>query len=552
MVFIVKKKIHGNDYFYLRESKRIGGKVKSIDLGYLGKTREEAEKKLKERLKKESVQNIKMKKEILPTKISVEDLANFCKKKGFVFRSSDIYGGFSGFWDFGPLGIELLNNIKKEWWNFFVHQKENMVGMEGSIISHPRTWKASGHIENFADIFVKCKKCGKTGKLDENELGKVKCTCGGDYESQGKFNLMFETKVGTIDSDTAYLRGETAQAMFMNFKLIQQTSRNQLPFGIAQIGRCFRNEIAPRDFLFRCREFHIAEFEFFINPEEKKCDLLNKEYLNVKFDFLDEETQKKGSEELKKTSIEEVLKKGKLGEWHAYWLAEQIIWFRSLGLDEIKIREHTKEELSHYSSATFDVDYGYPFGSKEIAGNANRGQYDLMQHQKESKEKMEIFDEKFGKKVIPRVIEPTFGMERIFLAVLTKAYCGDKSTGNIVLKVPPKLAPIKAAIFPIVKRPEFEEIAEEILKDLGEEWNVVYDKSGSIGRRYARNDEVGTPFCITIDEESLKKKDVTVRLRDTGEQVRIKIKDLKESLRKAINGEENILKLGKVVDTRKK
>jgi len=552
MVFIVKKKIHGNDYFYLRESKRIGGKVKSIDLGYLGKTREEAEKKLKERLKKESVQNIKMKKEILPTKISVEELANFCKKKGFVFRSSDIYGGFSGFWDFGPLGIELLNNIKKEWWNFFVHQKENMVGMEGSIISHPRTWKASGHIENFADIFVKCKKCGKTGKLDENELGKVKCTCGGDYESQGKFNLMFETKVGTIDSDTAYLRGETAQAMFMNFKLIQQTSRNQLPFGIAQIGRCFRNEIAPRDFLFRCREFHIAEFEFFINPEEKKCDLLNKEYLNVKFDFLDEETQKKGSEELKKTSIEEVLKKGKLGEWHAYWLAEQIIWFRSLGLDEIKIREHTKEELSHYSSATFDVDYGYPFGSKEVAGNANRGQYDLMQHQKESKEKMEIFDEKFGKKVIPRVIEPTFGMERIFLAVLTKAYCGDKSTGNIVLKVPPKLAPIKAAIFPIVKRPEFEEIAEEILKDLGEEWNVVYDKSGSIGRRYARNDEVGTPFCITIDEESLKKKDVTVRLRDTGEQVRIKIKDLKESLRKAINGEENILKLGKVVDTRKK
>ena len=553
MVFIVKKKIHGNDYFYLRESKRIDGKVKSIDLGYLGKTREEAEKRMKEKLKKreEPKKEVKEKK-IEHIKISVEELANFCKRKGFVFRSSDIYGGFSGFWDFGPLGIELLNNIKKEWWNFFVHQKENMVGMEGSIISHPRTWKASGHIENFADIFVKCKKCGKTGKLDENELGKVKCTCGGDYESQGKFNLMFETKVGTIDSDTAYLRGETAQAMFMNFKLIQQTSRNQLPFGIAQIGRCFRNEIAPRDFLFRCREFHIAEFEFFINPEEKKCDLLNKEYLNVKFDFLDEETQKKGSEELKKTSIEEVLKKGKLGEWHAYWLAEQIIWFRSLGLDEIKIREHTKEELSHYSSATFDVDYGYPFGSKEIAGNANRGQYDLMQHQKESKEKMEIFDEKFGKKVIPRVIEPTFGMERIFLAVLTKAYCGDKSTGNIVLKVPPKLAPIKAAIFPIVKRPEFEEIAEEILKDLGEEWNVVYDKSGSIGRRYARNDEVGTPFCITIDEESLKKKDVTVRLRDTGEQVRIKIKDLKESLRKAINGEENILKLGKVVDTRKK
>ena len=548
MVFIVKKKIHGNDYFYLRESKRIGGKVKSIDLGYLGKTREEAEEKMKEKLKKreEPKKEVKEKK-IEHIKISVEELANFCKRKGFVFRSSDIYGGFSGFWDFGPLGIELLNNIKKEWWNFFVHQKENMVGMEGSIISHPRTWKASGHIENFADIFVKCKKCGKTGKLDENELGKVKCACGGDYESQGKFNLMFETKVGTIDSDTVYLRGETAQAMFMNFKLIQQTSRNQLPFGIAQIGRCFRNEIAPRDFLFRCREFHIAEFEFFINPEEKKCDLLNKEYLNVKFDFLDEETQKKGSEELKKTSIEEVLKKGKLGEWHAYWLAEQIIWFRSLGLDEIKIREHTKEELSHYSSATFDVDYGYPFGSKEVAGNANRGQYDLMQHQKESKEKMEIFDEKFGKKVIPRVIEPTFGMERIFLAVLTKAYCGDKSTGNIVLKIPPKLVPIKAAIFPIVKRPEFEKIAEEVLKDLGEEWNVVYDKSGSIGRRYARNDEIGTPFCITVDEKSLKKKDVTIRDRDTTKQIRVKITGLKEVLRKLISEKLKFEDAGKLV-----
>ncbi len=502
---------------------------------------------MKEKLKKKERPKEVKEKKLEHTKISVEELANFCKRKGFVFRSSDIYGGFSGFWDFGPLGIELFNNLKEEWWNFFVHQKENMVGMEGSVISHPRTWKASGHIENFADIFVKCKKCGKTGKLDENELGKIKCECGGDYESQGKFNLMFETKVGTVDSDTAYLRGETAQSMFMDFKLIYQTSRNKLPFGIAQIGRCFRNEIAPRDFLFRCREFHIGEFEFFINPEEKKCSLLNKEYLNVKFDFLDEETQKKGSEELKEVTIEEILKKGKLGEWHAYWLAEQIIWFRSLGLDEIKIREHTKEELSHYSSATFDVDYEYPFGSKEIAGNANRGQYDLIQHQKESKENMEIFDENVGKKVLPRVIEPTFGMERIFLAVLTKAYCEDKSTGNVVLKLSPKLAPIKAAIFPIVKRPEFEKIAEEILKDLGEEWNVVYDKSGSIGRRYARNDEIGTPFCITIDEESLKKKDVTIRDRDTTKQIRVKTSELKEILRKLIHKKIKFEDAGKLV-----
>ena len=552
MAYIVKQKINGKDYFYMRKSVRDGKKVTSKHVAYLGSDKNEAEKKYAEIIKKLNKKDNLMESKtdekksiskLVQKKISIDELAKFCKEKGFIFRSSDIYGGYAGFWDYGPLGIEMFNNIKKEWWNFFVHKKENIVGMEGSIISHPRTWKASGHIENFNDLFVKCKKCGKAGKLDdENELGKIKCTgCGGEYESKGKFNLMFKTKVGAAEnSQDAYLRGETAQGMFMNFKLISQTSRMQLPFGIAQIGRCFRNEIAPRDFLFRSREFHIGEFEFFINPEEKKCGLLGEEHLNLKFEFLSEEEQKKNIENpsLKETSIKEILKENKLDEWHAYWLAEQIIWFRSLGLEEIKIREHTKEELSHYSSATFDIDYEYPFGSKEVAGNANRGQYDLMQHEKESKEEMEIFDDKTHKKVIPRVIEPTFGMERIFLALLTKAY-SDDGRGNIVLNLPPKISPIKAAVFPLVKREDFEKIAEEIVKDLKEEFNISYDKSGSIGRRYARNDEIGTPFCITIDDDSLKNKDVTIRDRNSREQKRIPIKNLRELLRQLINSEKN-------------
>ena len=573
MVFIVKKRISGNDYYYLRQSVREKGKVVSKCLAYLGKNRGEAEKRAKDIMnnikKNQTILNIKsiekkeIEKEFASTKISIEELTNFCKLKGFVFRSSDIYGGFAGFWDFGPLGIELFKNIKEDWWNHFVYQKTNMVGIDASVISHPRTWKASGHLKSFKDIAVVCKKCKKATKIDASEEGKVRCRCGGEYEKQGEFNLLFKTKVGALDTEDAYLRGETAQAMFMNFKLICQTSRMQLPFGIAQVGKCFRNEIAPRDFLFRSREFHIGEFEFFIHPEEKKCNLLTEQHLNTKFMFLSselqiqalsskniergEETQVQGKNILNEVTIEGIIKKKKLGEWHAYWLAEQVMWFRSIGLNEIKIREHIKKELSHYSSATFDIDYEYPFGSKEVAGNSNRGQYDLEQHQKESKESMEIFDEKTKKKVLPRVIEPTFGMERIFLAILTKAYCYDKQRGNIVLRIPAKLAPIKVSVFPIVRQPEYEKMAIEIVNDLGEEFNVAYDKGGSIGRRYARNDEIGTPYCVTIDGDSLKNKDVTIRNRDTTKQIRVKISELKKNLKGLINGKIEFKSAGKLI-----
>ena len=491
--------------------------------------------------------------------LTIEDIYSFCKRKGFVYPSSEIYGGLAGFWDFGPLGVELFNNIKKEWWNFFVYQKENMVGIEASIISNPKIWKASGHVTNFLDVAVTCKKCKKTSKVDKAELAYAKCSfCGGEFDKSNakNLNMMLSTKVGPLegDSTTAYLRPETAQGMFTNFKIITETSRIKLPFGIAQIGKCFRNEIAPRDFLFRSREFTIGEFEFFIHPNESKCNLLKKEHLNLKIRLLNTETQERGKQDLKETTIEKMLKDKRLDEWHAYWLTEQVLFFKELGIDigKIKIREHMKSELSHYSSATFDMDYEYPFGSKEVAGIANRGQFDLTNHAKESSQKLDYFDEESKSRVIPRVIEPTFGMERLFLMAIVDAYIYDEKRQNVVLKLHPKLSPIKAAVFPIVKKPEYEKMANDIVKELKKEFNVIYDESGSIGRRYARNDEAGTPFCITIDEDSPKKKDVTIRDRDSTKQIRVKIDDLKDVLRKLIDREIAFEKAGKVVETRVK
>ena len=535
MAFIVKKKIHGNDYFYLRESKRINGKVKSSDLGYLGKTKEEADKKLKERLKKESVQEIKMEKKILePTKINVEEMAIFCKKKGFIYQSGEIYGGFAGFWDFGHLGVELNNNLKSEWWNFHVFKRKDIVGIDGSIITHPQVWKASGHVDSFNDVFVVCKKCKKPGKADRYELGKVKCECGGEYDEKTAkdFELMFKIKVG--ESGDAYLRPETAQLIFANFKFVQENARMKLPFGIAQIGKSFRNEIAPRDFLFRSREFEQMEIEYFIEPGQKcPYEIPDEEIL-----IYSSEAQINNQESVK-MKIRGALKKGIIKkDWHAYWLATEFSWFKNLGAnpDNFRIRQHMDNEKSHYATDTWDLEYKFPFGWKELEGIADRGDFDLSQHQKFSKKDLSIFNEETKKKVLPHVIcEPSLGVGRALLVFMFDSYYDDKERGNVVLKLSPKLAPIKAAIFPIVKRPEFEKIAEEILDDLSEEWNVIYDKSGSIGRRYARNDEVGTPFCITIDEESLKKKDVTVRDRDTTKQVRVKIVELKNILRELIN-----------------
>jgi glycyl-tRNA synthetase len=479
--------------------------------------------------------------------ISIEDISTFCKRKGLVFKSSEIYGGFAGFWDYGPLGVELFNNLKQDFWRYFVQQKENMVGIEASIVSHPKTWKASGHVANFNDIAVFNKKTKQSMKVDKSEADKF-LKENPDWVSQGEFSLMFKTNVGALNPAEAYLRGETAQGMFLDFNQIFETSRKQLPFGIVQIGRCFRNEIAPRDFLFRSREFTIGELEFFIHPKEFSCEILEKKHLNLKIRLLDGETQEKDKDTLKETTIGAMVKAKKLDEWHAYWLAEQVLWFERIGIaDKIKIREHMKSELSHYSSATFDLDYEYPFGSKEVGGNANRGQYDLTQHAKESNKKLDIFDEKTKERVLPRVIEPTFGMDRVFLAIITQAYHFDEKKQNIVLKLPAFLAPIKVGVFPLVAKGESYDLARKVFEQINSEFTSEFDKSGSIGRRYARQDEQGTPFCITIDEDSLKDKSVTIRERDTTKQVRVKIEELNDVLRKLILGQIDFAKSGNLV-----
>lgn len=556
MVFIVKKTISGKEYYYLNENKRINGKVKTKTIAYLGKSKKEAKEKAKKIIKElEKKKDEKTSKEfsekfseLEKKEISIDELAVFCKRKGFVYQSGEIYGGFAGFWDFGPLGVEIKNDIKKEWWKFHVTQREDIVGIDGSIITHPKIWEASGHVESFSDVFVVCKRCKKPAKIDKNELGKVKCECGGDYDEKSakEFKLMFKTNVG--DSEEAYLRPETAQLIFSNFKSVYENSRMKLPFGIAQAGKAFRNEIAPRDFLFRSREFEQMEIEYFV---EEGCpyEIPDEEIL-----VYSAEAQEKNFL-MEKMKIKDALKKRIIKkDWHAYWLALEFSWFKNLGAnpENFRIRQHLKNELAHYSSDCWDLEYKFPFGWKELEGIADRGDYDLSQHEKFSKKDLKIFDEETKKKFLPFVVcEPSLGVERTFLVFMLDAYYYDKKRDNIVLKLHPKLSPIKAAVFPIVKREDLEKVSEEIVRELKKEWNVLYDKSGSIGRRYSRNDEIGTPMCITIDEETLKNDTVTIRWRDTTEQIRVKRSDLKEIMKRIIDGEK-ILELGKIVHTRKK
>ncbi|MFH1311312.1 MAG: glycine--tRNA ligase [Nanoarchaeota archaeon] len=487
-------------------------------------------------------------KDLEKAEISVEDLAAFCKRKGFVYQSGEIYGGLAGFWDFGPLGVEMKNNIKKEWWKFHVIERKDIVGIDGSIITSPKTWEASGHVDSFSDLFVICKKCKRPSKIDKNEVVRAKCDlCGGDYNlaAAKEFKLMFETTVG--ESGKAFLRPETAQLIFTNFKAVYDNSRLKLPCGIAQIGKSFRNEIAPRDFLFRSREFEQMEIEYFINSDEGSCPY---KIPDAEILVYSREAQKKNTEPVK-MKISEALKKGLIKkDWHAYWLATEFLWFVGLGAnpDNFRVRQHASEELSHYSSDTWDFEYKFPFGWKELEGIADRGNYDLSQHEKSSQKDLKIFDEKTKKKILPSVIcEPSLGVERAFLVFMFDSYFYDKERENVVLKLHPKLSPIKAAIFPIVKTNEkIVKISDDIYNDLKKDFHVVYDEGGSVGRRYSRNDEIGTPFCITIDGESLKNKDITIRDRDTKKQIRVKISNLKEILQKLINKEIKFEKAGKI------
>jgi len=556
MAFIVKKKIHGNEYYYLNENKRVNGKVKTKTIAYLGKTKTGASKRASEILKinernknKIEKKRINQENNLQPKKISIEEMAVFCKKKGFVYQSGELYGGLGGFWDFGHLGVELKNNLKKEWWNFHVH-REDIVGIDGAIITNPKVWEASGHVGSFVDVAVICKKCKNQSKIDKYELGKVKCEkCGGEYENKGEFNPMFTTHVGPSKEDSvlSYLRPETAQLIFTNFKSVYDNSRMKLPFGIAQIGKAFRNEIAPRDFLFRCREFEQMEIEYFIGSEEP-CPY---KIPNEKILIYSAEAQERNKEPVK-MNIKDALKKRIIKkDWHAYWLIIEFLWFKNLGANpnNFRIRQHKKEELAHYSSDCWDLEYKFPFGWKELQGIADRGDYDLSQHEKFSKKDLRIFDESTKQKILPKVIcEPSLGVERAFLVFMFDSYFYDNTRDNVVLKLHPKLAPIKIAVFPIIKKKNFEKISEKIINNLRTEWNIIYDKSGSIGRRYARNDEIGTPYCITIDGESLKSKDVTIRDRNTTKQIRIKISELRDVLRKLVNKEIEFEKIGKVIE----
>ena len=546
-MFIIKKSRKGKDYYYLRESKREDGKVKAKTIAYLGKTKKEAEKKAKEyKLKPkqkpmEQPQATSNKQQA----ITIDEIANFCKRKGFVYPSAEIYGGLAGFWDYGHIGTELKNNIKAQWWKHHVHSREDITGIDGSIITNPKVWEASGHVENFTDIAVVCKKCKNKFKVDEQELEGTKCDkCGSNVESKGKFVPMFTTQVGPIEEDStlAYLRPETAQLIFTNFKLVQENARMKLPFGIAQIGKAFRNEIAPRNFIFRVRELEQMEIEYFIDPEKKEECPYKIEDIKIKVLSADMQTKNSKPELMK---IKDALKnKIIMLPWHAYWLATELNWFKSLGanMENFRIRQHLKEEKSHYSTDTWDLEYKFPFGWKELQGIADRGTYDLSQHEKNSGKDLKIINN--DKKILPMVVaEPSLGVERAFLVFINEAYT-ENEKGNTVLKLNPKLAPIKAAIFPLVKTDkQLTKIAKEIYSDLKQEYNVLYDESGSVGRRYARNDEIGTPFCITTDSESIKNKDITIRDRDTKKQVRVKIENLKGTLRKLISGETEFSKL---------
>lgn len=499
------------------------------------------------------------------TSLSIEDIATFCKKKGFIFQSAEIYGGFSGFFDYGPMGVELKQNLKHEYWKHFVHKREDVVGQDGAIITNPKVWKASGHIDNFGDLILTTKDTKTKLRADHfiedtlniagdglsaqdiNELIKKHNLTykGEEFEEVKDFNLMFQTQVGadTTKNATAYLRPETAQSIFPNFKNISEVSRMKLPFGITQIGKAYRNEISPRDFVFRCREFEQIEMEYFFHPESQ-CELLEEKHLSLKLSVLTAASQDNDSDKMVEMTIQDLLNNNSFNfnSYHAYLLAEFYMWFRdSLGLStqNLRIREHVSTELSHYSKATFDIDYNYPMGFKELLGMANRTDYDLTQHKQHSKSKLEIFDEQSKSKLLPHVIEPSFGVERAIMAVLLEGYEEDEKRENTVLHFKSQIAPYKVAVFPLMNKDELSHIAREIYNDLIDEDIVAYyDKSGSVGKRYARQDEIGTPYCLTIDYETIEegenKDTITIRDRDTTEQKRVYKTEVVEIIKKLL------------------
>ncbi len=453
----------------------------------------------------------------------MEKIISLAKRRGFIFPSSDIYGGFANTYTYGPYGVELKNNIKSTWWKMFVHDREDIVGIDGPIILHPKVWEASGHTESFNDAMVDCKKCknrfradhlveeatGKDleGKLDEMtkilQEEKVRCPdCGSSSWTEVRnFNMMFKTQMNGVKEENVYLRPETAQAIFIEFKNILDSTRMKVPFGIAQIGKAFRNEIVAGNFIFRLREFEQMEIEYFIDPEAD-WERLFEEWLSKQKGF-----------------VNNILTDGKQGK-------------------KIREYEHPKEKLSHYSKKTVDIEYDFPFGFSELFGLAHRGDFDLTQHAKFSGQKLEYLDPKTNKRYVPHVLEPTFGVDRALLVAMLSAYTEEKTEKGdtrIVMKFRKELAPVKVAIFPLLKnKPELVSKAKEIFNDLKDDFVCEFDDNGNIGKRYRRQDEIGTPYCVTVDFDSLGNNTVTVRDRDSMEQKRKDIKDLKNYLKEEL------------------
>lgn len=429
----------------------------------------------------------------------MDKIISLCKRRGFIFQSSEIYGGIGGVYDFGPLGVEMKRNLKDEWWRKFVTSREDMVGLDAGIIMNAKVWEASGHTgSGFTDPLRECKKCHHRFRADQ--LEKDVCPdCGGELTEEKSFNILVKTFLGPVeDSSTlTYLRGETAQGIFVNFKNVTESSRKKIPFGIAQIGKAFRNEITPGNYIFRTREFEQAEIEYFITPDK---------------------------EESKK--------------WYTTWIDAVKHFYTDLGIkeDNLAIYEHPKEKLSHYSIGTSDIEYKYPFGQSELAGIAQRTDFDLSQHTKFSGTDLSYFDEQGGKRFIPYVVEPSMGIDRALLAFLCDAYdesdgSDGRESGEVTLRLHPKLAPVKVAVFPLMKKEGLPEVAKKISDELkAAGLNVFYDESGSVGRRYRRQDEIGTPWCVTVDFDSLKDNSVTIRDRDTMKQERVAIDKVTEHI----------------------
>jgi glycyl-tRNA synthetase len=433
------------------------------------------------------------------TEVTLDEIVALCKRRGFIFQASEIYGGFANTYDYGHYGVLLKNNVKGEWWRAMLQERDDIVAIDSAIIQNPRVWEASGHLEGFTDPLVQCLgECKRRWREDDlreaQPEGELKCPqCGGDLSEPRRFNLMFETYLGPVQDDAAkaYLRPETAQGIFINFKNVLQFARRKPPFGIAQIGRSFRNEITPGNFIFRTREFEQMEMEFFVPP-------------------------------------------GDSPEWHRRWMDTRMRWYAELGIrpDRLRLREHGPDELSHYSTATSDVEYLFPIGWSELEGIANRGNYDLTQHAKFSGEKLEYFDQESGESYVPHVVEPAAGVDRSLLAFMVDAYETEEVEGRkrTVLRLHPRLAPVKVAVLPLVSKAGMPEKARSLYEELRGRIPAEYDEGGSIGRRYRRQDEIGTPWGVTVDGETMEDDTVTLRDRDSLEQVRVSIEGLADQL----------------------